>query len=457
MGVASTSGIDISNQSIGKALFKFAVPSTLAVWVFAMYTMVDGMFVGRGVGPEALAAVNLSMPFINIMFAISILITIGAGTIVGKLKGEGKQGQANRIFSSAIYFLAGFGALVCFIAYLSVDQVAYMLGARGELIPMVSEYLGTLLFFQTFYLMAYSMEVFAKIDGFPQRELAAILCAAVTNIVLDYILVIHMGWGLRGAAIATGSAQMLQMTLLIFHFKSRSSNLRFVRAMPDLQNIKRFVKIGTPDSITEMSAGFVLMAFNNAILFHMGTPELSAFSVIGYINNFMLITFIGLTQGMQPIVTFSRGRKDTRSMCQVAVLTVKVVLVISALAYAGVYVYGDNLARLFLEDPELVYMSHQAMKVFCLGFIFLGVNVVVSGFFTALESPKKAGVISLLRGFILVMLLLLVLPNVFGPESIWWVTAGAELVTVLVSIRLLGRWLKLNAHKVLPIDPAVAN
>ena len=150
MGVGSTGGIDLENKSIGMALTKFAVPSILAVWVFALYTMVDGMFVGRGVGPEALAAVNLSLPFINIMFAISILITIGAGTLVGKLKGEGKIGEASEIFSQAIYFLAGFGAVVCFLAFIFVEDVAYLMGARGELIPMVAEYLGTLLFFQTF-------------------------------------------------------------------------------------------------------------------------------------------------------------------------------------------------------------------------------------------------------------------------------------------------------------------
>lgn len=446
MGVGSTDGIDLENKSIGMALTKFAVPSILAVWVFALYTMVDGMFVGRGVGPEALAAVNLSLPFINIMFAISILITIGAGTLVGKLKGEGKIGQASEIFSQAIYFLAGFGALVCFVAFIFVEDVAYLMGARGELIPMVAEYLGTLLFFQTFYLMAYSMEVFAKIDGFPQRELAAILCAAVTNIILDYVFIIQWGWGLRGAAIATGSAQMLQMCLLILHYRSRSSNLRFVRVMPKLKNIIQYVKIGTPDSITEMSAGFVLMAFNNAILFHYGTAELSAFSVIGYINNFMLITYIGLTQGMQPIVTFSRGKKDHGSILAVALLTVKVALLIGGMSALVVFFFGDNIAMGFLEDPELVAMSHQYMKIFSLGFIFMGVNTVISGFFTALEAPKRAGLISLMRGFIMVMLFLSILPLFFGSDSIWWVTGAAELVTVFVAIIMFAR--KISFHRI---------
>ena len=412
----------------------------MAVWIFALYTMVDGMFVGRGVGPDALAAVNLALPYISIMFAISILVTIGAATIVGVKKGAGEHEEASRIFSTTIYALLIFGGTVCTLSYIFIDEIVWMLGARGHLIPLVKEYLQTLLLFNTFYLVAYSMEVFVKVDGFPKRELIAICCAALTNIFLDYILVIKLGMGLRGAAIATGTAQMLQGILLLLHFTGKykaTGTLKFVRILPSVKDVVRFVKIGLPDCITEMSAGLILLAFNNAILMYLGTSELTAFSVIGYANNLMLLTMIGLTQGMQPIVTFLRGRQAHEDISAVVSLTMRTAFIICIGSYVFVFFFGDSLAAMFLTDANLISLSHQLMKVFCIAFIFLGLNVVISGFFTALEQPARAGIISLMRGGMLAMALLTVFPVVFGAKGIWYVAPLSEAITFIAALIML--------------------
>ena len=417
----------------------------MAVWVFALYTMVDGMFVGRGVGPDALAAVNLALPYISMLFAISILVTIGAATIVGVKKGAGEHEEASRIFSTTIYALLILGGTVCTLSYIFIDEIAWMLGARGHMVPLVKEYLQTLLVFNTFYLVAYSMEVFVKVDGFPKRELFAICCAALTNIVLDYILVIELGMGLRGAAIATGSAQLLQGILLLLHYTGKykvTGTLKFVRVLPSVKQVMRFVKIGLPDCVTEMSSGLILLAFNNAILMYLGTSELAAFSVIGYANNLMLLTMIGLTQGMQPIVTFLRGRKAYEDISAVVNLTMRAAFVICAGSYAFVFLFGDTLAAMFLADAELISLSHRLMKVFGIAFLFLGLNVVISGFFTALELPVRAGAISLLRGGVLAMILLAIFPAIFGAPGIWYVAPASEIAVFVISAVLIRAKLK---------------
>ncbi|AMO54670.1 MATE family efflux transporter [Endozoicomonas montiporae] len=449
--------IDLQSGSIGKTLFRYAVPSTMAVWIFALYTMVDGMFVGRGVGPEALAAVNLSMPYISIMFAISILVTIGSATIVGAKRGEGKHEDASRLFSSTIYALLIFGLLVCTLSYIFIEEIAVILGAQGELIPMVVEYLQTLLLFNTFYLVAYSMEVFVKVDGFPKLELMVIGMAAVMNILLDYILVIRLGMGLRGAAIATGCAQMTQATFLLLHFTGKlgkTGSLKFVRVMPKLRELFHFIKIGGPDCVTEMSAGLILLLFNNMILAYLGTSELSAFSVIGYANNLVLLTMIGLTQGMQPIVSFLRGRQDYQRISEAVQLTIRIALVICTAAYAGIFFFGQQLAALFLNDAELISLSHQFMKIFCLAFILMGANIVISGFFTALEQPRLAGTLSLMRGGVISFILLMTLPRILGATGIWVVAPVSELATFVVGAFLLKR--KLDQWKETTMDEQIA-
>ncbi|CAM3565666.1 MATE family efflux transporter [Parendozoicomonas haliclonae] len=429
--------VDLRKVSVASALVKYAVPSTISVWVFALYTMVDGMFVGKGVGPEALAAVNLSLPFISIMFAFSILVSIGGATVAGVLRGKGQGEEASKVFSTCIYFLLAFGLAVCGISLVFVEELAMLLGAQGDLIPLVVEYLGTLLFFNAFYLVAYSMEVFIKVDGYPRRELAIIMVAATTNIVLDYILVIELGMGLRGAAIATGMAQLLQAIVLVIHYRYGGGTLKFMRIKPDLKKVMSYIRIGVPDCITEMSAGVVLLAFNSAILAYLGNTSLTAFSVIGYFNNFVLLTMIGLTQGMQPIITFQRGRKGFDKMGQALKMTLKVALVFSVSCFFLGFLAGDVLASMFLNEPDIIALSHEAMKIFAMGFIFVGMNVVISGFFTALEKPILAGVLSLLRGVILVLVLLAVLPKQFGSDSIWLVAPLTEAITFCVGLVLL--------------------
>ncbi|MGI9274925.1 MAG: MATE family efflux transporter [Endozoicomonas sp.] len=449
--------IDLEKNSIGRTLFQYALPSTMAVWIFALYTMVDGMFVGKGVGADALVAVNLSLPFISIVFAISILVTIGAATITGVKKGQGDHEGASRVFSTTIYALLIFGLTACFFSYVFIEEIAWLLGARNEMIPLVVEYLSTLLMFKTFYLVAYSMEVFVKVDGFPKRELMAICLAALTNIFLDYILVIKLGMGLRGAAIATGCAQLLQAVLLLTHFFGKfkeSGTLKFIQIWPSFREVFRFVRIGLPDCITEMSSGLVLLAFNNAILLYLSTTELAAFSVIGYANNLMLLTMIGLTQGMQPIVTFLRGRQQSADISRVVGLTMKAAFVICSASYGVVYFFGDTLASMFLTDPELISLSHQVMKTFCIAFIFMGLNIVISGFFTALEQPGRAGIISVLRGGALAIALLTVFPLVYGAEGIWYVAPVSEMITFAVSVILIS--LKLNSMKEAHLVPAAA-
>ncbi|MGI9278622.1 MAG: MATE family efflux transporter [Endozoicomonas sp.] len=430
---------DLPKNNIGRLLFRYALPSTLSVWIFALYTMVDGMFVGKVVGAQALAAVNLSLPYISILFAISILVTIGAATLVGVQRGAGNPQQASRIFSTAIYTLLLFGLTVCGLSYFFIEDIAVLLGARGELVPLVVEYLQTLLVFNTFYLVAYSMEVFVKVDGFPKRELIVICIAALTNIALDYLLIVEQGMGLKGAAIATGCAQLLQGILLLLHFRSKVGTLRFVRVLPSPGLVLKFFKIGIPDSITEMSSGFVLLAFNHVILSSLSTSELSAFSVIGYISNFMLLTMIGLSQGMQPLVTYFRGQNHHEKTKQLLILTLKSAFTATALSFLTLYAFGDWLAAMFLNDKILINRSHDIMKVFCLGFLFLGMNVVLSAYFTAMEKMISAGILSLLRSTVLVIILLMTLPSLMGPNSIWLVAPISEALTLLVGIYLIRR------------------
>lgn len=414
-------------------LFKFAAPAILSMWIFSLYTTIDGIFVGRGVGEQALAAVSLSMPFINITFALSVMTSIGASTAISTLMGKNDIQEARELFTLTVGFLAVAGFVVCSLGLFNMDKVAAILGAEGAMVPMVKEYLGTILIFNTFYLIAYAFEILIKVEGKPGVAMLVVAAAALTNVVLDYLLVIVIPMGLRGAAIATGSAQLIQGIILLSYFMRKDSRLKLTRVRPSLKRIGSLLKIGIPDSITELSTGFVILVFNRVILTYMGERGLVAFTIITYINSFIILTMIGLTQGMQPLVSFLEGMGDHAKKEKLFKLTIKASLVLGLFSYILVSLTGSHIVSAFVRDGETVIFAISALRRFAPAFLLVGLNIVISGYFTALEKTMSAGVLALLRGIVFIPIILAVMPGFIGSEVIWLATLISEILTLGVA------------------------
>jgi len=423
----------IERKGEKNTLFRYAGLSIISMWIFSLYTMVDGMFVGRGVGPEALAAVNLSMPFISLTFALSIMTSIGASTVISMFLGQKKIIEARDTFTHTIIFLGCTGFLICITGILFRYDLAYLLGARGDMVPLVVEYLSTVLFFNTFYLIAYALEVLIRVEGKPTVALITVVIAALTNIFLDYLLVIVFPLGLKGAAIATGSAQLIQGIILLSFFLKKDSILKFTTLKFSVRRILNLIKIGIPDSITELSVGIVVFLFNRAILNYYGSIGLVAFGIISYINNFILMTMIGLTQGMQPIVSYLNSKGKHKKRDEIFYLTLKSALVIGLSFFLLTIIFKGTIVGFFTTDLETSDFTLNALIIFAPSFILGGINIVFSGFFTAMEKTKEAGIIALFRGVILIPLFLKYLPAILDKESIWGTALMSEFLTVFIA------------------------
>lgn len=206
------------NMSLGKRFFKYLAPSVVAMWVFSLYTMVDGIFVSKGVGELALAAVNISMPFINFIFAVSLLFSTGASTIIAIYLGKKDIKSANEVFSFNLVSIIILSIIILAITFFNLDRLALFLGATESTIGMVKDYLGIIIFFNGFFIVSYSLEVIIKTDGFPILATVGVIISALTNIILDYLFVIEFGWGVKGAGIATGLSQVFSTIFFLIHF-----------------------------------------------------------------------------------------------------------------------------------------------------------------------------------------------------------------------------------------------
>ncbi|KGJ52041.1 multidrug transporter MatE [[Clostridium] innocuum] len=427
-----------------KQFFKFVIPSVVSMLVFNLYTMVDGIYVARFVGEHALSAVNISMPYVNFIFAFSILFSVGTSTVVAIFRGENNMKSANETFTRNTIFLTVCALIITLLALVFQNELALFLGASEVTLPYVHDYLGVLIWFTFFFIVSYSMEVLVKTDGFPKLATAAVTVGAVTNIVMDYVLVVHVGMGIRGAAIATGLSQVLTFTVFTIHFLGKRGTIHWCKTTMDLSVYKRIIPIGTADFITELSAGTIIFLFNHAILKHIGDNGVVTYTVITYIYNIVMMTFTGISQGMQPLVSFYRGRREENTCRLFLRYALYTTFAMSMLALAICLFMTPALVSIFIDASraELFTYTVHAFRIYSLCYLVIGYNIVCSGYFAAVEKSGYSFAISLLRGFVLIAASIWIMGELFQGEGIWYATLVCESSTLVVSI-----WCMLRSQK----------
>lgn len=427
-----------------KQFFKFVIPSVVSMLVFNLYTMVDGIYVARFVGEHALSAVNISMPYVNFIFAFSILFSVGTSTVVAIFRGENNMKSANKTFTRNTIFLTVCALIITLLALVFQNELALFLGASEVTLPYVHDYLGVLIWFTFFFIVSYSMEVLVKTDGFPKLATAAVSVGAVMNIVMDYVLVVHVGMGIRGAAIATGLSQVLTFTVFTIHFLGKRGTIHWCKTTMDLSVYKRIIPIGTADFITELSAGTIIFLFNHAILKHIGDNGVVTYTVITYIYNIVMMTFTGISQGMQPLVSFYRGRREENTCRLFLRYALYSTFAMSMLALAICLFMTPALVSIFIDASraELFTYTVHAFRIYSLCYLVIGYNIVCSGYFAAVEKSGYSFAISLLRGFVLIAASIWIMGELFQGEGIWYATLVCESSTLVVSI-----WCMLRSQK----------
>lgn len=425
-----------NRRELRSELARYILPSIGAMVFFSLYTMVDGMFVGQGVGPEALAAVNLSMPYINIIFALALIIAVGASTLITFHFGHKAYDTSNNIFSLGFWFLVLLSLGLTLVVWFALDPLIWGLGATHDTVHYVKDYLGIIVLFSPFFMLTYYLEVLVKSDGAPGLSLLGIILSAGVNIVLDYLFVMKFHWGIQGAAVATGIAQVFGFIFFLAYFYTSKATLRLGKIKWNLPQLKKIIKIGIPDSLTELSSGFITFIFNLVIAKRLGSSGLAAFGILMYINNLVTVTMIGINQGIQPLVSYYNGQ-GKQEIIKFILHDALMISVVCGLAFFSVcQLIPHTLIGLFINPSNTApfTIAMEALPLFSLGFLVCGLNIVLAGFFTALEKIKPATLISILRGYILVALCVLVLPELFGTRAIWFAPLTYELLTLGVSV-----------------------
>lgn len=312
-----------------------------------------------------------------------------------------------------------------------MEPVINFLGGGGNLYPYVKDYLSVIILFCVCYMTGYALEIYIKVDGNPVYPTLCVITGGVVNILLDYIFVVIFHWGIKGAAFATGLSQVTTTSLLFYYIFFRTKRIKFVKIKYSLLNLLKIMKVGFAEFLAEVSTGISIFVFNLVILKNLGEKGVSAFGIIGYISSFITMTMIGFNQGVQPILSFNLGAKEHKKIFEIIKNSFFILGVLGAFFYTLINIFSANIVSIFLNDVEDINLTKKALTTYSFAYLICGFNIFSAGYFTAVDMVKISTIITMLRGILLLVLFILILPIFLGTTGIWitmFVTEGITLI-----------------------------
>ncbi len=419
-----------------RKLKKYIVPAMVSNAAFYVLTIVDGIFVGNGVGTDALGAVNLAFPFVMVIGALSSLFAIGGVAVAAVRLGRGDDEGANQAFMhSALANLIVFSILSVF-GMLFADKLASLLGADSQTYhQMATDYIFNYSLFLIPAGLYNCFGTFCRNDGNPRLStLAAIVCT-VSNIFGDWLLIYPLQKGVGGAAFATGAAQVFAVIVLLPHYLKRKGKLHFSKFKVQISLFKKIVLRGLPEMISQFAAPVTTFSMNR-ILTGISDPNVNAYSVISYVGSLFASLMYGLSGGIQPLFGQSYGAKeddDLKFFLKQGLL----IGFVGALAVWGLMFFlGKPACILFDADASAVDIVIKSLPKYCLNFVFATESAILASYLFSTKRTKQATVLNISRSLLFNSLCINLLPLVFGAEFVWYTTAVAEAICLMIAIVL---------------------
>lgn len=425
-------------------LIKFTIPTIAMMMFTAMYSVVDGLFVSRFVGTDALSSLNIAYPLFNAVLALGVMLGAGGSALVAKKMGEGLNREAKEDFSLILYFGMLVGVIAMILGGIFMEDIMKLLGADDKLLQGCVDYGYMLLPFTIPTILQMAFQYLFVTAGKPHLGLVLTVLAGITNMVLDYVFIVPLDMGIRGAGLATGLGILIPsgVGLLMFIF-DRKGSLYLVKPHIHPRTIIKSCTNGASEMVTELSNAIITFLYNIVMMRLVGSDGVASITIILYLDFLMKAVFLGFGMGVSPIISYNYGSQNTLRLkklfkyCMGFVLTVSVITFTFALSGASV------LAGLFAERGTHVYeLAVSGFRLYCFGFLFTGISIFSSSMFTAFSNGLISAVISFFRTFLFLAIGLIVLPYVIGITGAWISAPIAECSAMLTSVFFLYKFRK---------------
>jgi putative MATE family efflux protein len=417
-----------------KNIFKFALP-TIAMSVFmSFYTMVDGLFVSNFIGTNALSAINLTAPVIQLVTAVSTMLATGGSAVIMKKMGEQKPKEAREDFTFLILVNVTAGFLMCLLGYLVMEPLFEKMMLSAEVAGYCTSYLSCYLLFTIPILLMNNFTLYMIASEKAALSLLCSVTGGVLNMVLDYVFIALFSMGIEGAAIATGLGYSVTAVVGLFVFGNKKNLLYFTRPAFRFKVLSGAAANGCSEMATAMVTGIITMMFNWTMLHYVGENGVAAVTIIMYVLMFASSLYTGYSYGVAPMISYYYGEKNSEKLKKIINSSLKIIAAISAATAAASFAAAKPLVTVFARPDNPVYsLAVTGNQICTLALLFIGFNIFASGAFTALSNGIVSAVLAFSRSFVFMLITMLILPAFLGINGIWLATPAAELMALALS------------------------
>ena len=398
--------------AITPTFFKYLIPSLVGLIAMTSASLVDGIFIGNYVGVAALAAVNLIIPITALLFGVGIMLAIGGSVRAGKYLGEGNTAAASAIFSKTLIFVAVYGVAVILLGLVLEQQLFTVLGATEALFPLMSEYYRIILPFFFAQLIVIVQYFFVRLDRFPNLAAVALAVGSLINIILDYLFIAVYGWGLQGAAFATGLSQAIPMLVMAVYFIRPERRLQFSFVQKNWAEVFQAAYNGISEFVNEVSGAIIALVFNWMMIQRAGVVGVAAITVVNYLLFLGFMTFFAISDTIQVMISQNFGAGNLQRILGFLKTASALVALISVVFIAVLTSASETLIQFFVQGQDstkVVALATDFVIYVWPLFLFAGFNMLISGYLTAIHLPLQSGLVALCRSLILPAAFLLLL------------------------------------------------
>ena len=446
MGVVQMNSNPLAKDFNTGSLLKFAFPTISMMLFMGLYTIVDTIFVSRFVNTNALSAINIVCPVINLIVGLGTMIATGGSAIVARKMGAGEPKRAKQDFTLLILFGFILGVVIFILGIIFIDEIIYALGADKVLFPYCKDYLTIILLFTPASMLQVLFQNLFVTAGKPTLGLVLSVSAGVMNIVFDYLFMVIFDMGIAGAGFGTGIGYLIPAITGLIVLCKKSGTLSFVKPIIDIKVLGESCINGSSEMVSQLSTAITTFFFNRTMMNLLGVNGVASITIIIYTQFLLTTLFIGFSMGVAPVISYNFGANNYYGLKKIYKICISFIFVGSLFIFALSFINGNTLVRLFTRPRKAVYkIAINGFMIFVFSFLFSGFNIFSSAIFTALSNGKLSALISFLRTFGFIMIGLLIMPQFIGITGVWVAVPIAEILTLCISLYLNFRlWLSWN-------------
>lgn len=437
--------IDFRDTAVKKLFYKFLFPTILGMVCTAVFIITDGIFVGHGIGSDALASINLVAPLFTLGTGLGLMFGMGGSVIASINLAKGKKRIANINITQSLVAPGLLIALVSILIIIFKEQVLTILGTPPELMYSAGEYLIWFTLFLAPLALFNILTFIVRLDGSPRFVMVCNMIAAGINIVLDYLFIFVFKWGLFGAAIATGIGFIVGAAIMIWYMFHRNRTLQFVKLKISIgsllltaRNIGYMTYVGFPALLSELAISCLMVVGNYTFIRYIGKDGVAAYSIACYLFPIIFMVYNGIIQSAQPIISYNYGAGQNDRVKDALALALKTAALCGLLFFGVSWLFAPEIVGMFLSPDAPAYdIAVKGLPWFAAGYPFFGINVVTIGYYQSIERGRLATGQTILRGIVLMTLGFLILPPLLGVVGIWLAVPAAEVIEMLLLVTLL--------------------